>query len=91
MKDKNILSRLMMLKGGFVDILLVAIALSLSVGVFGSVSIELFDLATPSVLIISLTSVLLLVMFLAHRILNGLERIIRYEGSLVFRESEQGK
>ena len=90
MKDKNILSRLMMLKGGFVDILLVAIALSLSVGIFGSVSIELFDLATPSVLIISLTSVLLLVMFLAHRILNGLERIIRYEGSLVFREGEQG-
>lgn len=90
LKDKNILSRLMMLKGGFVDILLVAIALSLSVGIFGSVSIELFDLATLTVLIISLISVLLLVIFLAHRILKGLERTIRYKGSLVFRESELG-
>lgn len=80
----------MTLKGGFVDILLIAIALSLSVGIFGAVSIELFDLATPSVLIISLTSILLLVMFVAYRILNGLERTIRYEGSLVFKKTDKG-
>lgn len=90
MKERNPLSRLLVLKGGFVDILLIAVALGLSVGIFGSVAIELFKLKTVSTLILSIASVLMLVIFLAHRILSSLERTIRYEGTLTFQEADRG-
>ena len=89
MFSENLISKLLKLKGGLVELVLIAVGLSFFVGVVSSILIQIFSLSNPSILLLSMTAIALLILFFAHRILTSLERNIKLEGTLVFQNKNK--